>query len=180
MIVKLGDIEYELTYKNVKNINLRIRPDGTVSVSANRWTSRKTIDAFVLSKVDFIQNALNKYASDAMREKKAFYTEEEVKGIISDLCTKAYPHFAKRGVAYPKIKFRSMVSRWGSCHSSKGIVTFSTKLMYAPIECIEYVVYHEFTHFLQANHSPLFYEELSKAFPNWSACRKKLRSINIR
>ena len=34
MIVKVGDIEYELTYKNVKNINLRIRPDGTVSVSA--------------------------------------------------------------------------------------------------------------------------------------------------
>ena len=180
MLVKLGSIEYELTYKNVKNINLRISPDGRVSVSANRWTSRKTIDAFVLSKADFIQRALQKYATDATIEKKAFYTEDEVKGIISELCNKAYPYFEKRGVAYPGIKFRSMVSRWGSCHASKGIVTFSTKLMYVPIDCIEYVVYHEFAHFLQANHSPLFYDELTKAYPNWSMCRRKLRSINIR
>ncbi len=34
----LGDktLQYNLEYKNVKNINLRIHPDGTVNVSANK------------------------------------------------------------------------------------------------------------------------------------------------
>ena len=36
-IVLLGgrELPYELEYKSVKHINLRIRPDGTIHVSAN-------------------------------------------------------------------------------------------------------------------------------------------------
>ena len=73
-----------------------------------------------------------------------------------------------------------MVSRWGSCNPTKGILTFNINLMYAPFECIEYVVLHEFTHFLQPNHSAKFYYELEKVFPNWRDCRKKLKEINIK
>lgn len=63
-------IQYELTYKKVKNINLRIKPDGTVFVSASRRVAQNIIDDFLLSKADFIRNALKKYQS---REKQAPY-----------------------------------------------------------------------------------------------------------
>lgn len=178
----LGDrtIKYDLQYKKVKNINLRIKPDGSINVSANKKVPQTVIDDFIISKAEFILRALEKYKSETAKEQRQYYTEDEVKELTLALCDKVYPYYQKRGVRYLEIKFRKMVSRWGSCHTKKGILTFSTNLMYAPAECIEYVVWHEFTHFLQPNHSTRFYDELAKVCPNWKECRKKLKEISIR
>ena len=176
----LGDrtIKYDLEYKKVKNINLRIKSDCSVCVSANKRVTIKAIDDFVLSKADFILRALEKYKNMPVKEQKQYYTEDELKELILALCNNVYPYYEKQGIKHPEIKFRKMVSRWGSCHTKKGILTFSTNLMYAPAECIEYVVWHEFTHFLQPNHSTRFYDELAKVYPNWKECRKKLKEIS--
>ena len=178
----LGDrtIKYDLQYKKVKNINLRIKPDGSINVSANKKVPQKVIDDFIISKADFILRALEKYKNMPVKEQKQYYTEDELKELILALCNNVYPYYEKQGIKHPEIKFRKMVSRWGSCHTKKGILTFSTNLMYAPAECIEYVVWHEFTHFLQPNHSTRFYDQLAKVYPNWKECRKKLKEISIR
>ena len=165
-------ITYILTRKNVKNINLRIHPDGKVLVSANRWVSETIINEFVLSKAKYILKAQEMYKH---KEKIQYFTEDEIRTYIISFCGKVYPYFAEKGVKFPEIKFRKMTSRWGSCNPSKGILTFNINLMYAPPECIEYVVWHEFTHFLQANHSKAFYAELEKVCPDWKICRKKLK-----
>ncbi|MBE7036034.1 MAG: M48 family metallopeptidase [Ruminococcaceae bacterium] len=175
-----GIIAYELQYKKVKNINLRIRPDGTVHVSANRLVPRAVIDDFVLSKADLIIKAQKKYANQPDILQSPYFAEEEIRDVILDLCRKAYPYYEKKGIAYPQIKFRKMVSRWGSCHAIKGVLTFNTNLMYAPLICVEYVVWHEFTHFLQQNHSKKFYEELEKVCPHWKQCRNRLKEIRLR
>ena len=172
-------IEYDLKYKSVKNINLRIKADGKVHVSANRRVSLSVIEGFMASKADFILGALEKYRSREVIPQKQYFPETEICDVILELCERVFPYYEKRGIKYPQIKFRKMVSRWGSCHSGKGILTFNTNLMYAPVECIEYVVLHEFCHFLQANHSKLFYEELEKVCPDWKDLRKRLREIPI-
>ena len=178
----LGDrtIKYDLQYKKVKNINLRIKPDGSINVSANKKVPQKVLDDFIISKAEFILRALEKYKNMPVKEQKQYYTEDELKELILALCNNVYPYYEKQGIKHPEIKFRKMVSRWGSCHFQKGILTFNTNLMYAPTECIEYVVWHEFTHFLQPNHSSKFYDELAKVYPNWKECRKKLKEISIR
>lgn len=180
--VDLGNrrIEYCLEYKRVKNINLRIRPDGTVYVSANKRVSKNTVEEFIKSKEGFILNALAFFEEKSKQMPKQYFSEEEISNVILDICRKEYPYFEKRGIDYPKIKFRKMVSRWGSCNSLKGILTFNKNLMYAPLECIEYVVLHEFTHFLEANHSDKFYKELEKVCPLWRQHRKRLKNIYIK
>lgn len=172
-------IEYDLQIKSVKNINLRIHPDGKISVSANRWVRKKFVDDFVASKADFILKALEKYKNRSETPQKQHFTEEELRQGICDLCREVYPYYEKKSIKYPQIKFRKMKSRWGSCHPIRGIITFNTNLIYAPIECIEYVVWHEFTHFLQANHSPKFYEELELVCPDYKERRKKLKEVSI-
>lgn len=179
IVCKNTILNYNLTHKKVKNINLRIKPDGTIHVSANKRVPQRVIDEFVMSKADFILKALKSYENKSEQPQKRYFTENEIRDVILKLCEKAYPHFEKRGVKYPQIKFRKMTSRWGSCHFAKGILTFNTNLMYTPIECIEYVVLHEFTHFLQANHSSKFYAELAEVCPDWKECRKRLKEINI-
>ena len=61
--LKDRQVAYELTYKKVKHVNIRVRADGTVAVSANRWVSQAQIEAILASKADFILNALERFAA---------------------------------------------------------------------------------------------------------------------
>lgn len=56
-------VAYELTYKKVKYVNIRVRADGTVAVSANRWVPQTQVEAILTQRADFILNALKKYAA---------------------------------------------------------------------------------------------------------------------
>lgn len=59
------------------------------------------------------------------------------------------------------INFRDTTSRWGSCSSDKKL-SFSWRLIMAPIEVIDYVVAHEVAHLQHFDHSPAF----------WVLCRE--------
>ena len=68
--VNQGQIEYFLERKAVKNLNLRVHPDGTVYVSAPRLVPLAIIDRFVLDKAVFIQEARARFmARQAAQEK---------------------------------------------------------------------------------------------------------------
>ena len=51
-------ISFTLTRKKVKNINLRIRPDDTVAVSAHQRVPFEMIEEFVINKASWIEKAL--------------------------------------------------------------------------------------------------------------------------
>ncbi len=182
MDIELGGkrLKYHLQYKKVKNINVRVKSDSTIYVSAPTHISRLQIEDFLREKADFILRAQSMYLEKAETPKIQYYTEEELKETVLSLCKASYPHYERQGFPCPEIRFRKMVSRWGSCQPVRGVLTFSLCLMYAPPECVEYVVWHEFTHFLQANHSAAFYEELEKVCPDWKERRKRLKEIQIR
>ena len=174
------ELEYEFEYKRVKNINLRIKSDGTVSVSSSRLVPKKHIERFMISKADFILNALSKFEKRTSAPLIRYFDSEELRDFIDSYCREVFPYYEARGVKYPEIKFKSTVSKWGSCHASRGIVTFSTYLQYAPPECVRYVVLHEFTHFFVQNHSRDFYAELVRVCPNYKELKEKMKYIDIR
>ena len=94
-------------------------------------------------------------------------------------CEKIYPVFEKLGVEYPNVKFRKMHTKWGICRPERKEITFSYMLGQVPPECIEYVVYHEFCHFLHPDHSKSFYELLSRLLPDWKERKKRLENVGI-
>lgn len=53
-------IQYELSYKKIKNINLKISPQAQVQVSAPIGLNKEIIDAFVQSKAQWIERNLEK------------------------------------------------------------------------------------------------------------------------
>ena len=57
-----GVIEYTFERKEVKNINLRIRHDGNVYVSASVKTPVETVENFIISKTDYIFRALSNFS----------------------------------------------------------------------------------------------------------------------
>ena len=62
-IISLPDgreIKYELTRKRVKNVNMRIRSDGTVCVSANTRVSVKRIEEILTERADYIFDSVRR------------------------------------------------------------------------------------------------------------------------
>lgn len=73
---------------------------------------------------------------------------------------------ARLDVGYGTIGIRDPRTRWGSC-SSRGNLSFSWRLVIAPLEVLEYVVVHELCHLRELNHSQRFYRLLGEARPTW-------------
>lgn len=177
-------INYILERKQVKNINLRVRPDGSVKVSASPRVDESQIDDFVLSKAEFILKALERFKSAETTERQ--FQEELVKAksgqeslladpaIFTEILDEVYPAFIPYGIARPKLRIRTMKSCWGSCLVNKGIITLNRKLLMKHRECIEYVVVHELCHFIHPNHSKEFYKFMEQFMPDWKERKGRL------
>lgn len=56
-------VSYVLTRKSVKNVNLRIKPDGIVYISASSRVPVKFIEDFIREKSEFIFRSIDKFAA---------------------------------------------------------------------------------------------------------------------
>ena len=66
-----GDrIEYELTIKRVKNMNMRITWDGLIHVSADRYIPVHVIDKFVIENMSSIERA--RYKIDTLNVRRSY------------------------------------------------------------------------------------------------------------
>lgn len=223
-----GVISYRLTRKRVKNVNLRIKQDGSVLVSANSRVPVTFIDDFIRQKQEFILSALAKFEEkrelhqdtpkqyisgenftllgrslrlkveeskeemiysdgvyiilkvkdkDNFRHKEMMMTKwlkEYQMTVFHELIDKTYIRMQKYDVPYPTLKVRCMKSRWGSCQPQKGIITLNSRLIEAPLNCIEYVVLHEFAHFIHPNHSKQFWSFVTMMMPDWKERKNAL------
>ncbi len=102
------------------------------------------------------------------------YLDEQCQTIFCEIISETYPVFQKYGVPMPALRIRNMETRWGSCLAKKGIITLNKRLLEAPRNCIEYVVMHEFCHFVHPNHSKHFYGFLATLMPDWRERKKTL------
>lgn len=220
-------IEYHLTRKNVKNINLRIKVDGRILVSANSTVPENYIDNIVRQKSEYIVRMLNKndetrkhsqeiprkyvsgegyevlgkslrlivregleekvlsdgvYIYLTVKDMTDFRKKELLMGkwiseyrrkIFKEIIDNAYKIFQKYDVPYPQLKTRYMISKWGTCQPQQKVITLNSKLIEKPKSCIEYVVLHEFAHFIYPNHSKEFYGFITMLMPDWKE-RKSL------
>lgn len=78
------------------------------------------------------------------------------------------------GVEFNKINILDLKFRWGSC-TPKDNIHFNWRLIKAPIAVIEYIIVHELTHLLEANHSPEFWNRVSAQLPNYDKAKLWLK-----
>lgn len=78
-------------------------------------------------------------------------------------------------IPYPKLKIRTMKTRWGVCNKRNNSVTLNSKLIEYNIEALDYVIIHELSHFVHFNHSKEFWMLVSKYNPNYKQIKKYLK-----
>jgi len=79
-----------------------------------------------------------------------------------------------KGCTYNKISITNAQKRWGSC-SPSGNLSFSWKIIMAPLSVIDYVVIHELTHLDELNHSKRFWSKVKALMPNYEEKERWLR-----
>jgi hypothetical protein len=78
---------------------------------------------------------------------------------------------ALAGLKYTRLTIRGQRTRWASC-SRSGAMSFNWRLLLAPAEVLDYVVWHEVCHLQVMDHSPRFWALLQRWCPD---CREHAR-----
>ena len=95
------------------------------------------------------------------------FLDKLCRDVFLDIATLTFRSLSNYHLEFPDVKIRDMKSRWGSCTPAKNSITLNRKLIHYPFEFIEYVVLHEFVHFIQPNHSKAFYNIIENYMPDY-------------
>ncbi len=174
-IVKIGNVEiiYILTRKKVKNINMRVKADGNVYVSASNRVSVDYIDKFVASKSEFIMKAIAKMQ---MRQNKPLtYSDGEICKVWGNRCQLKIVKDTEERVEFKgdivtifvkntedKKKIENLYINWQREQIEKIANDISRKL---------YPLYDRFTYF------PNMKIKLMKSL--WGSCNRRTNTITL-
>lgn len=81
---------------------------------------------------------------------------------------------AALGLSYASVRIGNQRTRWGSC-SSTGAMSFNWRLLLAPEDVLDYVVWHEACHLRHLDHSPRFWALLERHRPGYREQKAWLR-----
>ncbi|WP_307738852.1 YgjP-like metallopeptidase domain-containing protein [uncultured Parolsenella sp.] len=190
-------LSVDVTRKRVRNLNLRVRRDGSVALSVPWRTSRARAQAFLDAHEAWIRSALGRrqrrQANDEQRTPSGTYplwgnphhtdtplTPGELDGLYRREVARALPAVIGRmealvGAHASRWQLRAMTSRWGSCTPGTGRIRINVRLAAYPPACLDYVVAHELAHLIEPSHNARFHAVVARAIPNEREVRALLR-----
>ena len=80
-----------------------------------------------------------------------------------------------RNIPHPSLTIRKMTTRWGVCNTRSKRVTLNLELIKMPLFCLDYVIYHELSHLIYANHSREFWDLVGENCPEYKKIRKYMK-----
>ena len=92
--------------------------------------------------------------------------------IFSEHLENCYENFT-RSIPHPSLRIRKMKTRWGVCNTKTYVITLNLELITKDINCLDYVIYHELSHLVEANHSKRFWAVVEENFKDY----KKYRAL---
>lgn len=137
--------------------------------------------SFLLSKYNHVSlenDILVVYHKDGYNVNKLIqgFIDRSCKEVFMEICIKTHTMLEDYHLAFPQIKYRTMSTRWGSCTPKKNLITLNKKMIHYDIRFIEYVILHEFVHFMQPNHSKSFYQIIERYMPDYKERQKLVHS----
>ncbi|MBQ8292423.1 MAG: DUF45 domain-containing protein [Bacilli bacterium] len=98
--------------------------------------------------------------------------------IFQEVLNKCFKEMNKYLIKYPLLEIKKYKSRWGCCYPKQNKIIINISVVNLPINFIEYVIFHELTHFVHLNHSKEFHQLLQKFVPNERILKKEITKYN--
>jgi len=83
-----------------------------------------------------------------------------------ELTSRTWELAAATNMDIKKVSVRSQRTRWGSC-TQGGVISLNWRLILAPPEVSDYVIYHELMHLREMNHSRRFWRAVQAVCPDY-------------
>ena len=150
--VNLLGKRYEIKVGNLNIDSFEIRTDEII-INSKLKTAKAINDIFYLETTKLLTNILKK---------------QRVKwdSILDDY-----------NLPYPNITIKKMRGKWGSCTPIKNDIKMNYSLICTPLECINYVLLHEYVHLIVPNHSKRFYDLVLYHMPEYKKFKKMLNEV---
>ena len=80
-------------------------------------------------------------------------------------------------IPYPDLKIIKMTTRWGVCNTKLKTITLNLELIKRDIKYLDYVIVHELSHLIEANHSSRFWSIVEKNYKDYKKIRKEMKDF---
>jgi len=105
---------------------------------------------------------------------RALFKKWYIKKANEKISVRVKEHAKKLGVEYNEIKISDVKYRWGSCTPNNNLI-FNWRLIKAPMYVIDYIIVHELTHLIEANHTPIFWTIVKTNVPHYEKSKAWLK-----
>ena len=79
---------------------------------------------------------------------------------------------------YRKLRIVNSKRLWGSCKVTTRVISLNFRLVMLPHELLDYIIVHELSHLVVANHSSNFYKVINAVIPNYKKLIKETREYD--
>ena len=136
----------------------------------NYLGNRYTVFIDNVQGVNFLDDAIYIESNDFLDK----WLKQQIKKLFKERLDYNYNRY-EENIPYPKLKIRTMKTRWGVCNIRDNSVTLNAKLIEYSIDKLDYVIIHELSHFIHFNHSKAFWHQVEKYTPNYKQIRNDLK-----
>ncbi len=102
--------------------------------------------------------------------------KKQAKNIFQEHLDKMYHQFSKK-IPYPALRIRKMTTRWGVCNTKTKVITLNLELMKREEKYLDYVIIHELSHLIHANHSTSFWSLVAENCPDYKQIKKEMKEF---
>lgn len=94
--------------------------------------------------------------------------------------TRSVAHWEPRlNLSVPRWTIRRMKTKWGSCNRESRHIWFNLELAKKHPDCLDYIVVHEMTHYLERGHGERFTTLMDAHMPDWRSRRDLLNGAPL-
>lgn len=163
----------KLINDNITSIERMINKDNRHQERASKFYYFGTNYDIIIGTFSEVDIVNNKIFTPSYKELDK-WIRKNIQEIFTNRLYYWYNEF-EENIPKPSLRLRKMTTRWGVCNTKSKVITLNTELFKYDIECLDYVVIHELSHLVHANHSKEFWNVVSKYCPNYKILRNKLK-----
>lgn len=178
--IEYGGFTFSVKYKVMKHIRYRMAPgiDAMVEMSVPHTMTQTEL----LEVIKNILPNLRKMA-ERQRERESKAVERPSPQAYSEwrLYLNQLIGMVENDMELNALQYtvRFMRTRWGSCSPTRKAISINSALASLPRECTHYVLVHELSHIVHADHSPEFWRHVERYYPDYRRVRAFLKERPI-